>query len=161
MRSVDDRLERTRLTSPVDGFINRIEANTIGGTVRPGDTVMKITPIADSILIEARMSPRDVGFLRVGQEANINLTAYDFLIYCSLRGVIETISSDSLEDERGATYFRVMVRSEDNAEEFNGRSLSVVPGTQAQVDVLTGERTVMHYFMKPILRATQEFFTER
>ncbi|MDJ0685765.1 MAG: HlyD family type I secretion periplasmic adaptor subunit [Alphaproteobacteria bacterium] len=161
VRDAEDKLARTVLYSPVDGVVNIVHANTLGGTVRPGGPIIEITPVDDTILVEAKMSPSDIGFLHEGQTADVKLTAYDFSVYGSLTGAVETISADALEDEQGIQYFSVAVRVDQNALYHNGRMLPVVPGMQATVDVLTGERTVLQYLLKPITRAREESFRER
>ena len=124
---------------------------TVGGVVQPGQTIVEVVPEGDSPLVEAKIKPSDVGFLRVGQEARVKISAYDSSVYGSINGTIETISPDAIEDEKtGTQFFLITVRV--NAEEFETRNgaLAILPGMAAEVDMLNGKRSVLAYLMKPL-----------
>jgi adhesin transport system membrane fusion protein len=160
-----DVLRRTVLTSPVRGLVKNIRVNTIGGVVAPGAPIMEIVPIGSRVLIEARLKPRDVGFVRVGQKAEVKLAAYDYNTYGGLHGKIEYISPDALGDaEKGtpdSTYYRVTMRTDRSTlKEKSGKPLPILPGMTAQVEVRTGERSVLSFILRPMLKS-KEAFRER
>ncbi|SEI16952.1 membrane fusion protein, adhesin transport system [Rhizobium tibeticum] len=162
IRGASDRVKRTDIRSPVDGIVNTLEVNTIGAYVDPGRVIAGIVPTADTLLIEAKISPRDVAFVRRGQPAVIKVTAYDFSIFGGLEGVVENISADSLvEKEKGETYYLVQVKTDKSALERNGKSYPIIPGMVASVEIMTGNKTVLSYLMKPINKARSEALTER
>lgn len=153
-----DSLERLRLRSPVRGVVKNIEVTTVGGVVPPNGRLMEIIPLDDQLLIEARMSPRDIAFIHAGQKATVKITAYDYAIYGSLAGEVSSISPDTIQDEvkRDEHYYRVFVRTATNALIAKaGRKLPIVPGMVATVDVHTGSKTVLDYLLKPMNRARE------
>ncbi len=153
-----DQLDRTTLTSPVKGIVKNLEITTIGGVVQPGGTLMEIVPLEKQLLIEARMSPRDIAFIRPGQTATVKITAYDPSIYGTLEGTVDRISPDTLQDEvhRDQVYYRVYVRTaKSSLTTRDGRSHAIMPGMVATVEVRTGRKTVLEYLMKPINKARE------
>ena len=162
MRAREDRVVRTEVRSPVNGIIKTINFATVGGVVKPGEDIVEIVPIEDTLLVEARIRPRDVAFLYPGQEARVKLTAYDFSIYGGLDGELEQISADTIEDERGEHFYHVRVRTkETDLTGKDGEPLPIIPGMIAEVDILTGKKTVLQYLMKPFLKARYKAFRER
>ena len=161
IKAAADQVQRTEVRSPVRGTIKRLLVNSVRGVVQPGADLVEIVPLEDTLLIEAKVRPADIGFLHPGQEAMVKVTAYDFSIYGGLKGVVEDISADSIADDRGENFYRVRVRTHDNALEKAGEPLPITPGMTAQVDILTGEKTVMDYLLKPILRAKERALRER
>ncbi|MBC7992371.1 MAG: HlyD family type I secretion periplasmic adaptor subunit [Rhizobacter sp.] len=159
-----DVLRRTVLTSPVRGLVKNIRTNTIGGVVAPGAPMMEIVPIGSRVLVEARIKPRDIGFVRVGQKAEVKLAAYDYTTYGGLQGKIEYISPDALGDtDRAAadsTYYRVTLRSDRSTLKEKGKPLPILPGMTGQVEVRTGERSVLSFILRPMLKS-KEAFRER
>jgi adhesin transport system membrane fusion protein len=153
-----DRVKLAEVRSPVRGTIRTLNTNTVGGVVKPGDAVLDIVPADDTLLLETRVNPRDIGFLHPGQNAEVKFTAYDFTIYGGLSGHVEQIGSDTITDEQGESYYVVKVRTE-TAE--LGSGMPVIPGMQADVHILTGKRTIMQFLLKPVLRARSYAFTER
>ncbi len=135
--------------------------NTLGGVVQPGESIMEIVPLDDTLLVEAQIKPSDIAFLHPDQKAMVKITAYDFSIYGGLEGTVENISADTIEDERGENYYLVKVRTKTNAMEYHGEKLPIIPGMTAQVDVLTGKKSVLDYLLKPILKAKQNALRER
>jgi len=135
--------------------------NTVGGVVQPGKDLIAIVPSEDNLLLEAKVLPRDIAFLRPGQPALVKFTAYDFSIYGGLDATLEHIGADSITDEKGNSFFLVKVRTKTSYLEENGKRLPVIPGMVAEVDILTGKKTVLSYLLKPVLRAKANALTER
>ncbi len=153
-----DRVEQAEIRSPVDGIVQRIFNNTVGGVVLPGREIIEIVPVDDKLIVEARISPVDIAFLRPGLPATVKLTAYDFNIFGGLQAELEHISADTITDEDDNTFYLVRLRTLEN--ELTGE-LPIIPGMTAQVDIITGEKTVLSYLLKPVLRATSEAMRER
>ena len=156
-----DRVVRKEVRAPVRGIVKQIMNNTVGGVIKPGETIMEVVPLDDSLIIEARIKPSDIAFIRPQQKATVKITAYDSSIYGSLAGQVERISADTIEDKRGETYYLVQVRTTENSIVYRGKSLPIIPGMIASVDILTGQKTVMDYILKPILKASQNALHER
>jgi adhesin transport system membrane fusion protein len=161
LRAAEDRVSRAQLKAPVHGTINRIDATTIGAVVQPGQALVEIVPIDDSLLIEADLGPRDVAFVRPGDTASVKITAYDYVIYGSLTGEVLRIGADTLETEEGVEFFRVIVRTQTSFLGTEADPLPITPGMIATVDIQTGRKTVLSYLAKPILRAKGEALRER
>lgn len=162
IRGATDRVKRTDIRSPVDGIVNTLDINTIGAYVDPGSVIAGVVPTADTLLIEARISPRDVAFVRRGQKAVVKVTAYDFSIFGGLEGEVSNISADSLvEKEKGETYYLVQVKTDRSDLVRNGKSYPIMPGMVASVEIMTGRKTILSYLLKPINRARAEALTER
>jgi len=151
--ALEDRLRRTNVLSPVAGTINRILVNTVGGVIQPGMDLVEIVPLEDTLVIEARIKPSDIGFLRPDQEAKVKFTAYDFTIYGGLDAKLEHISADSITDEQGNSYYSVRLRTTKNYIGPELNPLPIIPGMVASVDILTGKKTILSYLLKPVLRA--------
>lgn len=156
-----DRVTRTELRSPVRGTVKRIAITTVGGVVKPGEPIMEIVPLDDALLIEARVRPADVAFLRPKQQAMVKISAYDFAIFGGLPGELVQISADTLEDKRGDTYYLAKIRTQGTSIVYQNESLPIIPGMVATVDILTGKKTVLDYILKPILKARQRALRER
>jgi len=156
-----DRTSRMDVRAPMRGTIKRIMVNTVGGVIKPGETVIELMPLDDTLLIEARIKPTDIAFLHPNQKAMIKITAYDFSIYGGLEGTVEQISVDTIEDHRGETHYLVRLRTQKNAIVYRGESLPIIPGMTASVDILTGKKSVLDYLLKPILKAKQNALRER
>jgi adhesin transport system membrane fusion protein len=156
-----DRVERTDVRSPVRGTIKQLFVNTVGGVIQPGEDLVEIVPLEDTLLVEAKVRPADIAFLRPGQAATVKVTAYDFSIYGGLDAVVEDISADTITDEQGERFYRIRVRTSDSTLEKAGTALPIIPGMTTEVDILTGEKTVMDYLLKPILRARYNALRER
>lgn len=165
LEGLKDKLNRTTIISPVYGIINEIYVNTVGGVLKPGDNIMDIVPLGDTLLIEAKVRPSDIGFIHVGQQAEVKITAYDYSIYGGLHGLVEYISSDTLKDEKDPkqeAYYQIHVRTHQNyLKAKDGKPLYIIPGMTASVDILTGHKTVLDYILKPILKARQSALRER
>lgn len=153
-----DKIKLAEIRSPVRGTVQRVFTNTVGGVVQPGHEVIEMVPLDDQLLIEAKVSPKDIAFLHPDQEAIVKFTAYDFVVYGGLKGKVEHISADTITDEKDRTYYIVRVRTDRAG--FDP-SLPIMPGMMTQVDILTGKKTVLAYLLKPVLRAKQNAMTER
>jgi type I secretion membrane fusion protein, HlyD family len=156
-----DRVSRTSVTSPVKGTIKRLKVNTVGGVVQPGMDIVEIVPTEDTLLIEAKVLPKDIAFLRPGLKAIVKFSAYDFTIYGGLEGKLEQISADSIQDEKGNSFYLVRVRTDRSFLGSSSAPLPIIPGMMATVDIVTGKKSVLKYLMKPILRAKQSALRER
>lgn len=151
--ALEDRLRRTNVRSPVTGTINRLLVNTVGGVIQPGMDLVEIVPQEDTLVIEAKIKPSDIAFLRPNQIAKVKFSAYDFTIYGGLEAKLEHISADSFTDERGISYYLVRLRTNKNYLGPESNPLPIIPGMVSTVDILTGKKTVLAYLLKPVLRA--------
>jgi len=157
--ALEDRVKQTDIRSPVNGTVKQLKVNTVGGVVQPGKDVIELVPSDDALLLEARVLPRDIAFLRPGQKALVKFTAYDFAIYGGLEATLEQISADSVLDDKGNAFFLVKVRTLSNS--IGAQKFPIIPGMVAEVDILTGKKSVLAYILKPILRAKANAMTER
>ena len=157
--ALSDRVKQSSIRSPVKGTVKRLLVNTVGGVIQPGKDMIEIVPLEDTLLLEARVQPRDIAFLRPGQPAMVKFSAYDFSVYGGLEGTLEHIGADSVMDEKGNAFYTVRVRT--NKAGFGDANLPIIPGMVAEVDILTGKKSVLTYLMKPVLRAKSVALTER
>lgn len=158
-RALADKVRLAEIHSPVRGTIKTLMANTVGGVVQPGKDILEIVPTDDTLLLEVRINPRDIGFLTPGQHADVKFTAYDFAIYGGLDGELEVVGADTVTDEKGNSFYVVKVRTDRSYVGDDDRP--IIPGMVAEVHILTGKRTIMQYLLKPVLRAKSNAFTER
>lgn len=161
IKAAQDRVTRTDLRSPVYGVVNKLNITTLGAVVQPGEPLVEIVPLDDTLLIEARIRPQDVAFLHPGQDVTVKITAYDYSIYGGLKGKLERIAADSVEDEKGNRFFEVTVRTTKNYLGTKTDPLPIMPGMVASIDVLTGYKTVLDYLLKPINKVRSEALRER
>jgi adhesin transport system membrane fusion protein len=159
--AIQDKVTRTTVTSPVRGVIKQLKVNTIGGVVQPGSDMLEIVPLDDSLLIEAKVRPQDVAFLHPGQKAMVKFTAYDYTIYGGLKANLELISADTISDEEGNSFYLIQVRTEKSHLGSEEHPLLIIPGMVASVDIITGEKSVLAYLLKPVLKARAEAMRER
>jgi adhesin transport system membrane fusion protein len=158
-------LRRATLVSPVRGVVKQIKANTLGGVVAAGAPVMEILPLGPHVLVEARVAPADIGFVKLGQPVQIKLSAYDYTVYGALKGTVHSISPDAMGDpERaalpGGTWYRALVRADTATLDVGERKFAVLPGMTGTVEIRTGQRSVLGYLLRPMMRS-QEAFRER
>ena len=156
--ALSDRVQHANIKSPVKGTINRLLITTVGGVLQPGKEIVEIVPSDDALLLEARISPKDIGFLRPGLPAMVRFTAYDFAIYGGLDAVIDHIAADTITDEEGNAFYLVRVRT---LKSSLGKSMPIIPGMVAEVDIMTGRKSILSYLLKPVIRAKSHAFTER
>lgn len=162
LRAAKDRVFRADIKSPVEGIINKINNNTVGGVVQAGQTLMEIVPQEEALFIEAKIRPADIAFVRPQQPAVVKITAYDFSIYGGLEGEVERISADSVYDEQThENYYLVTVKTLTTQLKREQESLPIIPGMVASVDILTGKKSVLDYLLKPINKARAEALRER
>lgn len=159
--ALEDRVNRTLVRSPVRGTVKQVLVSTVGGVVQPGMKLVEIVPLEDTLLVETRIKPSDIAFLRPGQPAKVIFSAYDFAIYGGLDAKLEHISADSITDERGGSYYLVRVRTTRSHLGSDLQPLPIIPGMVATVDIMTGKKTVLSYLLKPILRAKERALRER
>ena len=160
--ALEDRVARTQIISPVKGTIKQLKVTTIGGIVQPGMDLVEIVPLEDNLLIEAEVRPADIAFLHPGQKATIKLTAYDFAIYGGLEAILEHISPDTIiNEETRESFYLIRLRTDKNYLEHNGEHFNIIAGMTAEVNILTGKKTVLDYLLKPILKARSRALQER
>ncbi len=161
--SLSDKVKQATLKSPVNGKVSRLFFNTVGGVIQPGKEVMEVVPTDDALILETKVQIKDIAFLRPEQPAIVKLTAYDYTIYGTLDAVVVSIAANSTVDEKGNAYYIVRVRTLKNTigEDKLGHGLPIIPGMVAQVDILTGKKTIMSYLLKPVLKAKSYAFSER
>ena len=156
--ALTDRVDKAQVKSPVRGRVQRLFANTVGGVVQPGKDIVEIVPLDDNLVLEAKVAPRDIAFIRPDQAATVKFTAYDFSIYGGLEAKVENISPDTIVDERGNAFYLVRVRT--TQPNFSAK-MPIIPGMTAEVDILTGNKTVMSYLLKPLLKGKAYALSER
>jgi adhesin transport system membrane fusion protein len=156
--ALSDKVKQSVIRSPVNGTVQRLLVKTVGGVVQPGRDIVEVVPSEDSLLIEARVLPKDIAFLRPGQDALVRLTAYDYAVYGGFEGTLEHISSDTVIDDKGNAFYVVRVRTKKASLD---EKLPILPGMVAQADIMTGKKTVLSYLLKPILRGKYYALTER
>lgn len=161
LRADEDRVVRTTVRSPVKGTVKRLMVATVGGVVQPGMDLAEIVPLEDSLVVEARIRPADIAFLHPGQDATVKISAYDYAIYGGLEGRLEHISADSIQDERGDSYYLIRLRTQRSYLGSEQNPLRIIPGMTASIDILTGKKTVLDYLLKPINRARERALRER
>ena len=157
--ALEDRVTRTVVRALVPGVVKQVKVNTVGGVIQPGMDLVEIIPLEDTLLIEARVRPSDIAFLRPGQEAMVKLSAYDFSIYGGFPAALEHISADTLTPERPGekveTYYQIRVRTKQSRPSGHPEILPILPGMVATVDIKTGKKTILHYLLKPIIKTKE------
>ena len=156
--ALSDRVLHANVKSPVKGTVKRLLVTTVGGVLQPGKEIVEIVPTDDILLLETRISPKDIAFLWPGQKATVRFTAYDFAIYGGLEAVVDNIAADTVTDDDGNAYYLVRVRT---LQSSLGKELPIIPGMVAEVDILTGKKSILAYLLKPVTRAKSVAFTER
>jgi len=161
LRATQDRVRRLILRSPTRGIVNKLNVTTIGAVVRPGESVAEIVPIEDNLLVEARVRPQDVAFIRPGQAASIKVTAYDYTVYGDLPGTVERIGADTIMDEEKKPYYRVILKTPRTYLGTADEPLPIIPGMVVSADIQTGSKSVLEYLTRPIQSVRQEALRER
>lgn len=158
----NDKVARRELRASMDGVVNRVLINTVGGVVKAGETIMEIVPADDRLLISARVKPTDIAFIKIGQSAKIRISAYDSSIFGTLSGKVVRVGADAIVDnERKETYFEVFLQSETNDLGSPEEQLSISPGMGADSSINTGKRTMMEYMLKPVVKTFDKSLRER
>jgi membrane fusion protein, adhesin transport system len=162
LRGAQGKLDRTEIRSPVDGVVNDVQVTTIGAYVQPGQKLMEVVPLGDKLLVESRVRPNDIAFIKVGDRALVKVTAYDFSIYGGLDGRVVQVSADSIYDENEKqAYFTVIVETDKSYLTASGRQLPITPGMMTDTQIITGRKSVLTYLLKPALKARSEALHER
>lgn len=162
IRGAEARKERNELRAPADGIVNDVQITTVGGFVNAGEKIMQIVPVGDKLLVEARVSPRDIAFIKTGDRAVVKVTAYDFSTFGGLSGRVEQVSADSIYDEvERQAYYTVIVQTEKSYIGKGGQRFPIVPGMVCEVEILTGRKSILGYLLKPINRALETALRER
>jgi membrane fusion protein, adhesin transport system len=156
--ALDDKVKQSILKSPVNGTVSRLFFNTVGGVIQPGKEVLELVPTDDTLVLETKIQPKDIAFVGVNQAAAVKLTAYDYTIYGTMEAKVKSIAADSIVDEKGNAFYIVKVQT---LKPSLGKDLPIIPGMVAQVDIITGKKSVLAYLLKPVLKAKSYAFTER
>ncbi len=161
MPALADRVARTEIKAPMKGIVNRVFVSTIGGIVKPGDAILEIVPGDDKLVVEALVQPKDIGFTKIGQHANVKITAFDYAIFGSMEGQVVNISADAVPNERGEAFYQVRIETRTPVIEAIDKKLAIIPGMQAQIDIVTGKRTILQFLSKPLIALKENAFRER
>ena len=161
IRVAADKADRTQIRAPIDGIVNRVLLSTKGSVVKPGETVVEVVPGDQTIVVEANVLPSDIGFIIKGQKAQIKITAYDFSVFGALSGFVSVIGSDTITNENGENFYVVKIDLDQDFLAVKNKSLKVIPGMTAQVDIITGKRSILEYVFSPITKTLQESFREK
>lgn len=161
MPALADKKGRAEVRAPVSGIVNRVLVSTIGGVAKPGEPLAEVVPADDQLVFEAQVSPTDIGFVKEGQSARIKLTAYDYSIFGAMTGTVKYVAADAVSNEKGESFFIARIETPTPVLESRGKQLLVMPGMQAQVDIITGYKTIWNYLSKPLLAVRENAFRER
>jgi len=156
-----DQVSRTMVKSPVDGIIQKLFVHTVGGVVKPGADLVEIVPINKKLFLEIKIKPSDIAFIHPGAEAKVKISAYDYAIHGGLVGKVVNISPDTITDKKENTFYLIHIVTDKNYLGSKEHPLNIIPGMTASVDIVTGQKTVMQYILKPILKSKQYVFSER
>jgi membrane fusion protein, adhesin transport system len=159
--ALEDQVTRTIVRAPMNGIVQTLFVHTIGGVVRPGADIMEIVPSDEALVVEVKIKPSDIAFIYYGQKAIAKFSAYDFSIYGGLTGKVILISADTIKDEKDNVFYTVRIKTDKNYIGRSGKRLKLLPGMTVSVDIITGQKSVLDYILKPILKTKQYTFTER
>ena len=161
LKTASELVDQTALYSPIEGIVKNLRQHTIGGVVQPGEAIMEVVPAQDTLVVETKLSPIDVGYVRVGQKADVKILTYDFRRYGSLPGLVKNVAADTSTDLRGDPYFRVEIETERNYLGKDLGSLPITPGMQAEINIKTGTRSVFNFLISPVFKTWHAAFKER
>ncbi|WP_457743202.1 HlyD family type I secretion periplasmic adaptor subunit [Sulfurimonas sp.] len=156
-----DQVDRTVVKSPVDGIVQKLYVNTVGGVVKPGQDLVEIVPTNEKLYVQIKIKPRDIAFIHPGAEAMVKISAYDFSIHGGLKGKVVDISPDTITDKKGKTFYLIQIQTDKNYLGSKKHPLKIIPGMTVTTNIVTGKKTVMQYILKPILKSKQYVFSER
>jgi len=159
--TLKDRLERTVVRASMNAVVNRLLVNTVGGVVQPGSPMLELVPIDDELVVEVEISPKDIAYVIPGQRASIKLTAFDFAKFGALDGEVTKISADSISKEDGSIWYLCQVSVPVDTMTTLGKTIQIQTGMVAQVDIISGEKTVLEYLLQPVTKIANEAFRER
>jgi adhesin transport system membrane fusion protein len=161
MPALVDKVSRTEIRAPMKGVVNRVFVNTVGGIVKPGEPILEVVPADEQLVLDAMVLPKDIGFVKLGQAARVKITAYDYSIFGAMDGVVQNISADAVPNEKGEAFYQVRIETKTKAIEVIDKKLPIMPGMQAQVDIITGKKTILQYLSKPLIGLKENAFRER
>ena len=161
MQQASRQADRTIITSPIDGIIKKLNVNTLGGVVQPGEIIMEIVPSGQALLIEAKLDPKERGFIEEGLTALVKVSTYDFVRYGGLDGTVTQIAPDATVDDKGNSFYKVVVETDKNYLGSSESEFPILPGMVASVDIKTGTRSVAEFIVRPVLKLRSEGFRER
>jgi membrane fusion protein, adhesin transport system len=162
LKGAESKVQKGRITAPMDGVVNDVQVTTIGAFVNAGQKILEVVPLGEKLLVEARVQPRDIAFIKTGDKATVKVSAYDFSIYGGLPGKVVNVSADSIyDDQKREAYFTILVETDKAFLKSGDRQLPITPGMVTTVDVITGNKSVLSYLLKPVLRAKAEALRER
>jgi len=162
LQGAKGKLDRSEIRSPVNGVVNDVQVTTIGSYVQPGQKIMEVVPMGEKLLVESRVKPSDIAFIKVGDKAVVKVTAYDFSTYGSLQGRVVQVSADSIYDEKEKeAYFTVIVETDRSFLGSGGHRLPITPGMMTDTQIVTGRKSILAYLLKPVLKARSEALRER
>jgi adhesin transport system membrane fusion protein len=162
MPALQDKVDRAELKAPVAGVVNRVLVTTVGGVIKPGEPVFEVVPVDDQLVVEAMVDPKDIAFVHIGQLAKVKITAYDYSIYGAMDGRVTQISPDAVPvGDKGQTFYQVRVETNAKTIDSLGQKLPILPGMQAQIDIVTGSKTILQYITKPLVGVKENAFRER
>ena len=156
-----DRVERREVKSPVRGIVKQLKVGTVGGVIKPGEDLVEVIPVGDNMLVEARIRPADIAFIRPNQDATVKITAYDFAIYGGLKAQVREISPDTITDERGESFYVIKLETTGDTFKRGRGKIEIIPGMTAIVDIKTGQKTILEYILKPFFKARDNALRER
>ncbi|MEA3371003.1 MAG: HlyD family type I secretion periplasmic adaptor subunit [Campylobacterota bacterium] len=159
--ALEDEVSRTVVRSPMNGVVQKLFVHTVGGVLKPGQDIMEIVPSDQTLLVEVKIKPSDIAFIYFGQKAIVKFSAYDFAIYGGLDGEVVLISADTVKDEKDNVFYTVRIKTHQNYLGEENKPLKIIPGMTVSVDIITGQKSVLDYILKPILKTKQYTFTER
>jgi membrane fusion protein, adhesin transport system len=159
--ALNDQVDRTVVRSPMEGIVQKLYVHTKGGVVKPGDNLVEIVPKGAKLLVEVKLKPSDIAFIYPAQRAVVKFSAYDFAIYGALEGKVVHISADATKNEKDETFYTVRIETDKSYMEHGGKRLQIIPGMTVSADIVTGEKSVLDYILKPIVKTKQHMFTER
>lgn len=159
--ALEDQVSRTIVRSPMKGIVQKLFVHTVGGVMKPGEEIVEIVPSNQNLLVEVKIKPKDIAFIYLNQKAIVKFSAYDFSIYGGLDGKVVLISADTEKDEKGHVFYTVRIKTDKNYLTRKGEKLKIIPGMTANVNIITGKKSVLDYILKPILKTKQYMFTER
>lgn len=159
--ALNDQVDRTVVRSPMDGVVQKLYVHTNGGVVKPGDDLVEIVPKGANLLVEVKLKPSDIAFIYPDQHAMVKFSAYDFAIYGALEGKVVHVSADAMTNQKEETYYTVRIQTDKSYMEHNGKRLQIIPGMTVSADIITGQKSVLDYILKPILKTKQHMLSER
>jgi adhesin transport system membrane fusion protein len=151
--SLKEKLAHTIIKSPVHGIVKKIDINTIGGVLRPGEEIMQIVPSDDKLLIEVKIKPKDIGFISIGQKAKVKITAFDYSSYGGLEGEVMFLSADTITDKKGNSFYLARIKTKTNfITDKKGKKHTIIPGMKTEVDIILDQKSILTYILKPMLK---------